>query len=169
MADAPGFDEFYRATARRVQRYAFVMTGDLETAQDITQEAYIRAWRRWSTVGGYEHPESWVRLVVTRLATDWWRRLSVRRRHEAADRPPDPTPGPSETTMLLVEALRHLPARQRQAICLHYLLDLPVAEIAREIGVPEGTVKSWLFRARATLTTTFDPHPTKLQEGNGVH
>ena len=168
MADAQSFDGFYRATARRVQRYAFVMTGNLESAQDITQEAYVRAWRRWSTVSRYEHPEAWVRLVVARLATDWWRRLTVRRRHEAADRGPEPMPAPSEWTVLLVDALRRIPARQRQAICLHYLLDLSVGDIAREIGVPEGTVKSWLHRARSTLAASFAPaHPT-LQEGNGV-
>jgi RNA polymerase sigma-70 factor, ECF subfamily len=168
MPDGSGFDDFYRVTSRRMLKFAYGMVGESATAQDIVQEAYIRAWRRWPTISRYDQPESWVRLVVSRLATDWWRRVAVRRRFEASARPPDPVPGPSETTVLLVAALRQLPARQRQAFCLHYLLDLTVTDVAHEIGVPEGTVKSWLHRARATLaaglTTT-----SNVSEGNDVH
>jgi RNA polymerase sigma-70 factor (ECF subfamily) len=151
MPDEPGFDDFYRATSRRLLRYAYGMVGDAGIAQDVVQEAYVRAWRHWSSVSRYEHPESWVRLVISRLATDWWRRVAVRRRAEARDRPPDPVPPPSELTVVLVQALRDLPPRQRQAFCLHHLLDLTVGDIARDMGVAEGTVKSWLFRARTAL------------------
>ena len=170
MAEALGFDEFYRATAHRSVRYAFAMTGDLETAQDFAQEAYMRAWRRWQTVSTYDQPEAWIRLVVTRLTTDWWRRLAARRRYEARDRPPDTVPAPSDATVVVVAALRQLPLRQRQAICLHYLLDLPIAAIAQETGVPEGTVKSWLSRGRTALAATFEQlTPSTIEEGNGVH
>jgi RNA polymerase sigma-70 factor, ECF subfamily len=151
-----GFDEFYRASSRRVLRFAYAMTGDGETAQDLTQEAFIRAWRSWSRVSRYEHPESWVRVVVARLATDVWRRTRVRRRHEAALRPPEPIAGPSELTVVLIGELRRLPPRQRHAFCLYYLLDLPVAQIAAEVGVSPGTVKSWLHRARAVLAHRLD-------------
>jgi RNA polymerase sigma-70 factor (ECF subfamily) len=173
--DDQGYDDFYRSTSRRTVRYAYAMIGDAGTAQDITQEAYIRAWRHWATVSGYDHPESWVRLIVTRLATDWWRRVAVRRRHEAADRPPEAVPPPSENTVVLVEALRTLPPRQRQVMCLHYLLDLSVADIARETGVAEGTVKSWLSRARSALAVTMAPdgvapvpRPRTAQRRRGV-
>ena len=170
MGDDLRFDDFYQATARRMMRFAYGMVGDTGTAADIVQEAYIRAWRRWSTVGGYGQPEAWVRLVVSRLATDWWRRVTVRRRYEAAERPPDPEPPPSETTVLLVAALRRLPARQRQAFCLHHLLDLTVGDVARELAVSEGTVKSWLFRARASLADQLGSlNPANTQEGSDVH
>jgi RNA polymerase sigma-70 factor, ECF subfamily len=151
MAAEPDFDEFYRATARRVLRYVFAMTGDLYLAQDITQEAYARAWRRWSAVSGYDSPESWIRLVANRLATDSWRRRAATRRYEAAAGSPHSVPPPSETSVVLLDALRHLPKRQRHVMCLHYLLDLPVAEIAVEIGIAEGTVKSMLSRGRSAL------------------
>jgi len=146
-----GFDEFYRVTSRRVLRFAYAMVGDAATAQDLTQEAYIRAWRRWSAVSRYERPESWVRVVVARLATDAWRRVRARRRREAELRPPEVFAEPSELTVLLVGELRKLPAQQRHAVCLYYLLDLPVAQVASECGVSQGTVKSWLHRARAML------------------
>jgi RNA polymerase sigma-70 factor (ECF subfamily) len=151
------FDEFYRATSRRMLRYAYGLTGDSAEAQDVTQEAYVRAWRRWPEVVRLDDAEAWVRLVATRLATDRWRRLRVRRGHEALQRAPDPVPPPSENTVLLVRALRGLPIDQRRALCLHYLLDLPVADIARELGVPAGTVKSWLSRGRAALAAQLGP------------
>ncbi len=151
MRDAQGFDEFYRATSVRMVRYGYALMGDLADAQDVVQEAYTRAWRQWPTVAGHPTPEGWVRLTVSRLATDRWRRLrSWRAALSRAGPPPDESP-PSENTVLLTTALRQLPPDQRQAVALHYLFDLSVDDIARESGVPAGTVKSWLYRGRARL------------------
>jgi RNA polymerase sigma-70 factor (ECF subfamily) len=151
MRDADSFDEFYRSTSARLMRYGYAVVGDLAEAQDVVQEAYTRAWQRWRTVAGHPHPEAWVRLVVTRLATDRWRRLA--RWHSVLHRagPPEHAHPPNEDTMVVVAALRRLPVAQRQALALHYLFDLPVAEIARETGVAVGTVTSWLSRGRAGL------------------
>jgi RNA polymerase sigma-70 factor (ECF subfamily) len=143
------FDEFYRATNRRLLHYAYAMTGDLGAAQDITQEAYVRAWRDWRRVEAFDRADAWLRLVVTRLATDRWRRM--RRARVARLAVPEHAPPPSEDSVLLVTALRRLPVAHRRAVCLHYLLDIPVAQIAEETGVAPGTVKSWLARGRAEL------------------
>ena len=86
---------------------------------------------------------------------------------EATSREPEPVPPPSETTVLLVAALRRLPARQRQAFCLHHLLDLSIGDIARETGAAEGTVKSWLFRARSALAESLGSLSPR-QEGTDV-
>lgn len=145
------FDEFYRATSRRTLQYAHALTADPTMAQDLTQEAYVRAWQRWSRLRGYERPEAWVRLIVSRLCTDGWRRLGRYRRIHARLRPPDPAPPPSIDTVLLTDALKRLPFAQRRALSLHYLLDLSVADVAAETGVSVGTVKSWLSRGRAAL------------------
>ncbi len=150
-ARADDFDEFYRATAHRTLRYAYAVTGDLGHAQDLTQEAYVRAWQRWRTVTGYDNAEAWLRVVVTRLATDRWRRLAVRRRFAERDQPVPPAQPPSEDTVLVSTALRRLPLQQRRVVAMHYLLDLPVSQIAAETGTAEGTVKSWLSRGRTTL------------------
>ncbi len=149
-AGPPAFDRFYRETGARVMRYVYALTGDLTAAQDLTQEAFIRAWQHWERVSAHDNPESWVRVVAARLVTDRWRRMAVRRRSIPAGLP-DHVPPPSEDTVLLVGALRAIPVRQRQVIVLHYLCDLPVAAIAAEIGAPEGSVKAWLARARAAL------------------
>jgi RNA polymerase sigma-70 factor (sigma-E family) len=146
------FAEFYQATSPRTLRYAYALTGDLAQAQDVVQEAYVRAWQRWRQLSGYDDAEAWLRLVVSRLAMDWWRHLRVRR--TAALVPSAPVPPPSEDTVLVVAALKKLPDRQRHAIAMHYLLDVSVAEIAAELGVSEGTVKSWLSRGRENLAAT---------------
>ena len=135
----------------RLARYAYGLTGNATAAQDLTQEAYARAWQRWRTVQACDEPEAWLRVVVTRLATDRWRRHKVHRAVSAALRPPEPAPPPSETTVLLVAALRTLPMPHRRAIVLHYLLDRSVADIATEMETNVNTVKSWLSRGRASL------------------
>ncbi|HEY1486417.1 MAG TPA: sigma-70 family RNA polymerase sigma factor, partial [Micromonosporaceae bacterium] len=164
------FDELYRATSRRLLQYAYAMTGDLPTAQDITQEAYVRAWRNWRQVEAYEHADAWLRVVVTRLVTDRWRRMRSYRRVANAYARPETSPPPSENGVLLVTALRRLPVNQRRAICLHHLLDLPVAQIAAEAGVAESTVKSWLVRGRSALadalgSDTFEEAPKTFTTG----
>ncbi len=161
--DGSDFDDFYRATSRRLLRYAYAMTGDVGTAQDLTQEAYIRAWQHRSRVSQYEHPEAWLRLVVTRLATDRWRRLGSHRRAQDGVRPPEPVPPPSEDGVLLAAVLRRIPVQQRRAVALHYLLDMSVNEIALETGVSVGTVKSWLSRGRTSLAEALGGSTTEVR------
>jgi RNA polymerase sigma-70 factor (sigma-E family) len=145
------FDEFYTATARRVVHHVYAVCGDLAEAQDVVQEAYARAWQRWSTLASYDNPEAWVRTVAWRLAASRWR--TMRRRFAARFRldPPQNTPGPTPDRVAVLAALRQLPEAQRRVVVLHYLYDLPVAEIATSTGMPSGTVKAYLSRARAAL------------------
>jgi RNA polymerase sigma-70 factor (ECF subfamily) len=116
----------------------------------VVQEAFTRALARWSRLATYDDPAAWVRRVAWNLATSRWRRVrtavAFARQHRE-----EVVPGPSPDRVALVEALARLPERQRQAVVLHYLADLPVGAIATELGVAEGTVKSWLHRARTAL------------------
>lgn len=159
MRDANSFDEFYRTTSVRLMGYGYAVTGDLAEAQDLVQEAYTRAWQRWRTVSVHPNPEGWVRLVVTRLATDRWRRLGRRRAALLRSGPTEYAPPPGEDAVMLTAALRGLPVAHRQALALHYLMDLPVAEIAAEAGVAVNTVKSWLSRGRAGLVAALAGTP----------
>jgi RNA polymerase sigma-70 factor, ECF subfamily len=147
----PDFDTFYRDTRQRLFHCLYALTGDAAEAQDVVHEAYARAWQRWSTVSGYADPEAWVRTVARRIAVSGWRRarnrLAAHRRHG----PPPAVPGPDPDTVELIAALAKLPADQRTAIVLHHLCDLPVADVARETGVPDGTVKARLSRGRRAL------------------
>lgn len=162
------FEDFYRATGQRLVRHVYALTGDMGDAQDIAQEAYARAWQHWSRISKYDAPESWVRTVATRMAVSRWRR--AQRAHLAWSRhgPPPDLPEPPPDIVLLVAALRRLPARQRTAIVLRYLTDLTVEQVAREMQCPAGTVKSWLARGRKALAdelTQADgmPAPTTLR------
>lgn len=155
------FDQLYQAHYGNVVAMLFALTGDLAEAQDLAQEAFCRAWQRWQRIARYDDPLAWVRRVAANLAHSRWRRLRVARRHLRGERGESvPALGPDRVA--LVAALRLLPDPQRHAIVLHYVADLPVSEVARELAVPEGTVKSWLHRGRAALAVHLgeeDPAP----------
>jgi RNA polymerase sigma-70 factor, ECF subfamily len=149
--DETEFDALYRAHHARVVAIAYALVGDLGEAQDLAQEAFCRLWRRWSTIAPHEQPAAWIRQVVVNLARSRWRHLRVVRAHLRRERRmAAPEVGPDHVAV--VAALRRLPAAQRRAVVLHYIADLRVAEVADEIGVPVGTVKAWLYRARQTLS-----------------
>ena len=144
------FDQLYQRSGRRLVGQLYAASGDLGDAQDVVQEAFVRAWLRWEQVAAYENPEAWVRRVALNLAVSRWRRARrlVFGNH---DERVSPDPAAAGDQMALVGALRSLPARQRQAVVLHHLAGLSVSEVAAELNVPEGTVKSWLSRGRSAL------------------
>ena len=166
MAEAASrqdFDRFYTSSAARLVRHGYALTGDMAEAQDIAQEAFARAWQRWSVVRDCDSPEAWVRRVATNLAASRWRRIRVAR--AAAGKPAEPhAPEVSTDTVALVSGLRTLPERQRTVLVLHYMCDLTVDQIATELGCPSGSVKSWLSRGRTALAAAVrivEPEPER--------
>jgi RNA polymerase sigma-70 factor (ECF subfamily) len=135
-----------------VQLHAYF--GDLQEAQDVVQEAFCRALRRWPTVSRYEDPVAWVRRVAWNLAVSRWRRsrtaLSFLRRQRLRE---PQVEGPTTDRIELIAALATLPPTLRRAIVLHYLGDMSIAEIAERENTSVGTVKSWLHRGRAALAS----------------
>jgi RNA polymerase sigma-70 factor (ECF subfamily) len=150
------FDALYAAHFTSLTTQLFAYIGDREEAQDVVQEAFCRAWARWRQVSTYDQPVGWVRRVAWNLATSNLRRARVAARFRRGYQPVHVAP-PTPDRVALVAALKAVPVRQRQATVLHYLTDLPIAEIAAAMEVSEGTVKSWLHRARATLARRLDP------------
>ena len=157
-----GFEAFYAGSYRRLLGQLFAVTGDLAEAENVLQEAYARAFTRWSRVGGYDLPEAWVRRVALNLAAMAER--SLRRRARALLRlgptPVVPELGPE--VLDLRDALRALPLGQRQVIVLHHLVGLPVEEVARELRLAPGTVKSRLARGRAAMAGSLQPDRSKV-------
>jgi len=145
------FDVFYTGTVKRVTGYLYAVTSSRTDAEDAAQEAYARAWQHWAKVSGYVDPEGWVRTVGFRITVNSWRKATTRaaayRRHGVPDDQPDLSPN----YLAIVAALRKISPSQRQAIVLYYLIGLSVDEIAREAGVPAGTVKARLSRGRTAL------------------
>ena len=155
--DERAFDDLYHASFRRLTAQLYAQIGDLDEAQECVQEAFARAWSHRRSIDMTQQPEAWVRTTAYRVAVSRWRRTTRGRR--APDRALAPaltTPGPGADRLVVVNALSRLPEDQRRALVLHHLADLPVAEVAQETGVPEGTVKARLSRGRAALATILE-------------
>lgn len=163
--DEREFDDFYSASFNRIVGQVYAMIGNRDEAQEVVQEAFVRAWSHRRKLERAEHPEAWVRTTAYRLAVSRWRRTVLGRR------PPDRALGtateaaaPSESHVALVAALKQLPEAQRQALVLHHIADLSVHDVAAEVGVPEGTIKARLSRGRAALAALLTDDGG-LQEG----
>ena len=156
------FRDIFAASYQRLVVQMYGVTGDAAEAEDLVQEAFVRAaaaGRRFLTV---DNPEAWLRAVAINVQRSRWRKLrNFSRIRERLAGPPTDLPA-LEERMDVIEALRGLPEGQREVVALYYLADLPVDEIAATLRVPEGTVKSRLSRARDALAVTL-----ALQEGNG--
>jgi RNA polymerase sigma factor (sigma-70 family) len=150
----PGrFEHFYLEEYPRVVRLVYALSGSRVGAEDIAQEAFLRAYRDWERVGSYEHQAAWVRRVAANLATSGLRRRLAEARalaRLAARREPALEPLPAEEAEF-GRALRALPRRQGQAVALFYVEDLSVPQIAVVLDCAEGTVKAHLAKARHTL------------------
>lgn len=160
------FEEFYAQTVGRLTGQLYVMLGDHQEAQDVVQEAFVRGWSRRRQLRSDARPEAWVRTVAWRLAVSRWR--GRRRTADAWHRtgPPVPAEGPGPEPVVLVEALRELPPKQRRTLTLHYVCDLSVDQIAAETGVSPSTVKTHLVRGRAALAHLL--HDPRNEEARGA-
>ncbi|MEO3743664.1 sigma-70 family RNA polymerase sigma factor [Plantactinospora sp. B5E13] len=143
--------EVYAASFRRLIVHLYAVTGDLNEAQEVVQEAFVRALTAPGRFDQLENPESWLRRVALNLAHTRYRRRRTLDRLLRRVGPPPVIPDLSSEHLALMAALRQLPAGQRHAIALHYLVDLPVEEVARTLDVSVGTVKSRLSRGRTAL------------------
>lgn len=131
------------------------MSGSRAASEDLAQEAFIAAHENWDKVGTYEKPEAWVRRVVSNLSVSRFRRRTTEMkaltrlagfRNETTELPALP-----QEAEAFWSNVRRLPKRQSQAIALHYLEDLPVAEIAEILECSPNTVKVHLHKGRKKL------------------
>jgi len=143
--------DLYAASYARLVQVLTLVAGSRAEAEDVVQEAFVRLVPRWSKISTYDDPEAWVRSVAFKILSNRFRRS---RNAAAASRRASHSVQTSEVSGDSVDvgrALAALPIDQREVVVLHHLLDLPIAEIATSLGVPAGTVKSRLSRARAAL------------------
>ena len=156
---AEEFQELYATSFARLVRQLYAMTGNHAEAQDCVQEAFVRAWQHHRSLEREGSPEAWVRRTAYRLAVSRWRR--VRRNGPLLEHVEVPAQVQEDPRLeALLVALDRLPADQRRAVVLHHVCDLSVVDVARETGVPEGTVKARLSRGRAALGLSLsDPDP----------
>jgi len=136
-----------------VVRLAYVLCGNWSTAEDIAQDGFVIAHRKWARIADYDKPEAWVRRVVCDLAVSVIRRRVVEAKAlvRLARRQ-----RPSEEPLAAADedfwaAVRRLPRRQAQVVALYYLEDLSIGNIAGLMECAEGTVKAHLHKARTNL------------------
>ena len=151
------FTEFVTARSQAMIWVAYALTGDLDAANDLAQNAFAKAFVRWRQIR--VSPESYVRRIIYNDHISYWRRF---RRHEisVADTPDVPTVdeagGAAVLRLALRDALQSLPPRQRAIVVLRYLEDMSVEETARILNCRTGTVGSQTSRALAKLRERLD-------------
>ena len=153
MDEPASFEDFVNARAEALLRYASVLTGSRDDAEDLLQTSLAKTLVAWRRVRQTDHPEAYVRRVMLNTRTSLWRRRSVDERPYAdvPDRPADDPFGHVDLHDALWRALGTLGRRQRAVLVLRYYEQLSEAEIADALGISVGTVKSQASRALAAL------------------
>lgn len=156
MGARPELDQLYDASYRRLVVQLYAICGNVADAEDAVQEAFVAAIRKERDLRSVANLEAWIRTAALNRLRHGWRHSTVVRKYQPR------VPGPQVPVevgpdhVAIVTALAQVDRDQREAVVLHYLADLGVAEIAAELGIPEGTVKSRLSRARARLADLLD-------------
>ena len=158
----------YEAYYRRLVTQVAGLVGDLAEAEDAVHEAFARVLAAPRSFLHADDAERWLRVAALNVARTRYRRRWLFDRLVRAGRveiTPAAVPGMSGDRVALLAALRRLAPPTREAVVLHHLADLSVAEVAATLGVPVGTVKARLARGRATLARLLaDDEPAAVPE-----
>lgn len=158
----------YREHARSLLGLARLFVDHRDAAEDVVQEAFIRLSRSVHRIDDPSKAAAYLRSIVLNLARDHNRRGLLSMRHTTPTVDLDPV-GVEETVAgrddhrRVISALRPLPRRQRDCLALHYLLELPVADIAETLAVSPNSVKTHLKRGLTSLRQV--PDLASLLEG----
>lgn len=146
--DEQGFTEWAAGCQRQLLRSAFLLTGDLQRAEDLVQEAMVKVALRWNRLHD-GNPTAYARTVVARDNISWWRR----RREVVVAEPTDVAAVSSdpESALVVRRALARLTPSQRAVLVLRHFDDLSERDTAEALGVSVGTVKSQNAAALARL------------------
>jgi RNA polymerase sigma-70 factor (ECF subfamily) len=149
--DEQALRELYAASYARLVGVVGAVCGSTHEAEEAVQDAFVRLMGTRSKVSRYDDPEAWVRKVALGYVSNRRRKAVNGLRAALRHGPPADVPAPNADAVDLSRALDALPQAQREAVVLRDL-GLDMASIAAHLGVPEGTVKSRLSRARAALS-----------------
>ena len=156
----------YVAHYRRLVRLAAQLTADLDGAEEVVQDAYVKVARRWRGLRDHERAEAYLRQAVVNLARSRVRHRAVMERHAPHSRDDGPDAASAETGAMahlraraVLDALAELPHRQREALVLRYYADLSEAQIAESMGISAGAVKSHASRGLAALRPMLADQP----------
>lgn len=152
------FSAFVAEHGDDLLRTAWLLCGDAHRAEELTQQALVRTYAAWHRA---QDPLAYARRVLANLRVDTWRR----RRREVLTAPEDlperarnDVHARTEDRDQLARALALLSPRQRRIVVLRHMIGMPEAEVAAELGVSVGTVKSTASRGLATLRAALATH-----------
>ncbi len=161
--DRRAFDSLVTLFQKRIFGLTLMMVRDANGAEEVTQDAFIRAYTHLHlySVGRPFYP--WLATIAVRLAQNWLRRNASEQSREGGEFALDSRPAPhvdplsnlvaEEHAQQLWRAVAALPSGERTAAFLFYRQEMSVSDIAQALGVTQGTVKTLLFRARRRLRT----------------
>ena len=149
--DLAAFEQLVRAYQQPVWRFLRRLLGDPGVAEDVAQETFLRVFRRLPTFTFESKFSTWVFQIARNAGVDELRSRRRRSRLSSLAPPPRPSAALPEARAEIDAALASLPVDLREAVVLVEVLGLRYHEVARVLGVPEGTVKSRMFSARSRL------------------
>lgn len=156
------FSAFMAEAEPVLGRMAFLLTGDRHRAEELVQQALVRTYVAWPRARDRD-PLAYARRVLANARIDAWRKHRREVLTAPGDLPHGGHDGPSGQHAdrdLLVRALSRLPDRRRRVVVLRYLLDLGEREVADDLGISVGAVKSAASRGLAQLRHLMTVHPT---------
>ena len=157
------FDAFYRSHLRLVYAMALARGLPFCTAEDLTQETFLRAWRHFGLLSGMEPPaqRAWLIRVLRNLESDGWRsgRLTAREAPVWSNGEEHATEPPQDPALRLdvARALAGLAETDREVVVLRYFLQMNSREIGEALQMPEGTVRRKLMECRSYLAERLAP------------
>lgn len=150
------FESFFRREFPRMVALAYAISGSRWAAEELAQEACLRAFRSWDSVSRYEKPGAWLRRVTINLSNSLLRRrvseVKALQRYWAGR--VEVVDCHLNDDIEFWTHVKNLPRRQREVVVLHYVDDLTTAEIAEVLDISESSVRTHLQRGREALVRT---------------
>jgi len=151
VAVQPSFEDFFDLEQERLLSLLWMVTGNLQEAEDIVQDAFLRAWERWPKVSSMESPTGYLHTAAMNIFRNRYRRAKLGVRHAIGNAPPADAFASAEDRVSVSAALGGLTCKQRAALVLTDLLGYPADEAGRMLGIRGSTVRSLSSTARAAL------------------
>lgn len=156
------FPAFYRRKYPKMVAIASAVSRSRPIAEDLAQEAMIRAHRHWDRISGLERPGAWVRRVTINLSLSATKRAAAETRRILRLADPSALPEPDVPDDRVWRAVGKLTGNQRAAIALHYLEDRPIGEIAEILQVSHATARVHLHRGRQAPAKALGPEEVSV-------
>jgi len=161
-------EQLYHQHFAKTYRSAYMVTGNVQLAEDATQEAFLKAFSNFHSLKETAKFGSWISVIATNCAIDILRKnrkIVLTDKDEYLNSNPENSPQESweqqETNQEVRKALLMLELEDREILVLKYFNELSIQEISEYVSLPSGTIKSRLFRAREKIRKLLQPKETE--------